>query len=581
MWSDDMIGYPGVKVPASKVVQVGVHLGDFAFFCWSGVEVRGDFRPHFLGVVRGLGAYENGARVQTEVSIDIPLTQRVVIEVDKPANGIFGQELTVVKTALNLGGDGVLSFPTRRGFLTDRFVLMVPEALTGELYDATWEVYAEIDVAPLNGGSALYERGWDRLDKDIDYVREAGAWAPFESPAMTTRALATWQDGGGAETVVAVGERGAILKRYGQAGTSWAQISSGTDRELMAIAVAPSAGGGPTDNAIAVGQGGVAVHWDGLRWRLEGTGTPATIEGVSFGSETVAFAVAGPYVLRWDGAAWSFVHQASGNLHGVVALSEGELYAVGDGGLVLHGEGDVFTERETGAGASLRAIASADDGTLFAVGDGGVALRRDGGAWVAERSGTTHDLLALVARGQSVWAVGSRATILHRTNAGWSDETVGTTRSTLRAVAAAGERVLAMGSHELVLGPLLGVPEDLAPAPGGTLIDRLQWTARPGLDPHFSLIEFGSEVGPCSACGFMFMLPYSEWRSVLHGDLFEARFPDFTGLPNTVALGRGFKGMTLYRVRADESFDFDHTATTGFFGGMWRAWSWRTEAFLR
>lgn len=575
MGSNDMILYPGVRVPPTKVVEVPIHLGDFAVFCWSGVEVRGDFRPSFLGVTRNLGAYADGEIVETEVAIDIPLAQRVVIEVEKPANAVFGQELTVVRTGLNLGGDGILEFPARRGFLSDRFHLNVPTALTGELYDATWELYTEVDVSPLNGGSALYERGLERLDSDIDYVRRDGAWAAFEGPAMTTRALATWQEGGGIETVVAVGEKGTILKRYGQ---TWAYMNGVTDRELMGIAVAPS-GEGVTVNAIAVGQGGVAAHWDGLRWRLEESGTPATIEAVSFGSEEVAFAVAGPYVLRWDGLAWARVHEASRGLHGVVGLSDDEVIAVGDGGLVVHGQGAVFAEHAVGTGV-LRAVARAAAG-IVAVGDGGLAVVRMGDTWRVEETPTDFDLHALWARGDSVWAVGARATILERGgDGGWQEATVGPTRSTLRAVAGTGGEIYAMGSHELVLGPLLGVPEDLVPAPGGVLSDRLSWTARQGLDPHFSMIEFESEIGPCSACGFLFMLPYSEWRTVLHGDLFEARFPDFSGLANTVALGRGFKGMTLYRVRADESFDFDHTATTGFFGGSWRAWAWRSEAFL-
>jgi len=585
MFANDMISYPGIRVPASKVVQVGIHLGDFAVFCWSGVEVRGDFRPKFMGVTRNLGAYADGETVETEVSIDIPLTQRVEIEVEKPANGVFGQELTVVQTALNLGGDGVLAFPTRRGFLSERFVLYVPEALTGELYDATWELFAQVDVAPLNGGSALYDRGLKRLGGDIDYLYEDGAWGPFEAPPMTTRALATWQDGGGVETVVAVGQKGAVLKRFG---TTWAYMNGATDRELMALAVAPSAAGEPTTNAIAVGQGGVAVHWDGLRWQAQATNTPATLEAVAFGSATVAFALAGPHILRWDGATWAFVHEAGANLHGLVALSAEELIAVGDNGTIVHGEGANFSETSSGAGSTLRAIVWSPGGGLFAVGDNGVVLRSaEGTTWSVEASATSYDLNAAWTRGERVWAVGGRGTIVERDAEGvWTDVSVRTMRGTLRAVAGAAgggagrERVYAMGSHELVLGPLLGVPEDLRPTPGAFLSDSLTWTARPGLDPHFSVIESASQIGPCSACGFLFNIPYTEWRSVLRGDLFDARFPNFASLPNTETLGSGSKVVTLYRVRADESFDFDHTATTGFFGGTWRAWSWRTEGFL-
>ncbi len=580
MFSSDMISYPGIRVPASKVVQVGIHLGDFAVFCWSGVEVRGDFRPKFLGVTRNLGAYADGDTVETEVSIDIPLTQRVEIEVEKPANGVFGQELTVVQTALNLGGDGVLAFPTRRGFLSEHFVLYVPETLTGELYDATWEMFAEVDVAPLNGGSALYDRGMKRLGGDIDYLFEAGAWGPFEAPPMTTRALATWQDGGGVETVVAVGANGAILKRFG---STWAYMNGATDRELMALAVAPAADGEPTSNAIAVGQAGVAVHWDGLRWQAQPTNTPATLEAVAFGSDTVAFAIAGPHILRWDGATWTFIHKAAANLHGILALSADEVFAVGESGAIVHGEGADFSETGAGNGGALRAIVRGAAGELFAVGEGGAVLRSATGVeWTAEASDTTYDLNAAWTRGDEVWAVGGRGTIVHRDADGtWSDVSVRTARGTLRGVAGAGERIFAMGSHELVLGPLLGVPEDLSPTPGMLLSNALSWTARPGLDPHFSVIESASQIGPCSACGFLFNIPYTEWRSVLRGDLFEAHFPNFSSLPNTESLGSGSKVVTLYRVRADETFDFDHTATTGFFGGTWRAWSWRTEGFLR
>lgn len=587
MFASDNITYPGVRVPASNVLQLGIHLGDFAFFCWSGYEVRGEFRPSFLGVTRNLGAYEDGESLATEVMIDIPLTQRIVIEVDKPANGVFGEELTEVRTALNLGGDGVLAFPTRRGFLADRYVLYVPEALTGELYDATWELMTEVDVGTLNGGSALYDRGLHRLDRDLDYLYEDGAWQPFESPPMTTNGLATWQDGDGVESVVAVGERGSILKRYG---STWAYMNGATDRELLAIAVAPSAAGAPTDNAIAVGQGGVAVHWDGLRWRLEPTGTPAALEAVAFADARVAFAIAGPHVLRWDGDDWAFVYRASGNLHALVAPSADEVIAVGDSGLVVHGEGATFSESSTGAGAALRALARTTDGELaggwLAVGDGGVVMTADadlGGpsGWTSEASGTDYDLRALSVRGGRVIAAGARGTILERgADGAWLDKSVGTTRGTLRALAPANDTIYAMGSHELVLGPLLGIPEDLVPEPGTFLNDRLSWTARRGLDPHYTVIETGSEIGPCSACGFLFMIPYTEWRAVLHGDLFEARFPDFGGFSNTVSLGHGTKNVTIYRVRADESFDFDHTASSGFYGGTWRAWSWRTEAWV-
>ncbi|MBL8783309.1 MAG: IPT/TIG domain-containing protein [Deltaproteobacteria bacterium] len=579
LFSDDSIAYPGIRVPASNVLRVNVHLGDFAFFCWSGVEVRGNFRPRYLGVARQLGAYVNGETVKAEVHLDIPLSRRLVMEVDRPSFGESSQDTTLVRLALNLGGDGVLEFPPQRGLLRTSFPVMIPAALTGDLYDATWTLYTEVSAASLNGGSALYEPSMPALDSDFDYVSANGVWAPFRSPPITTRGLTRWQEGDGTETVVSVGEGGRILKRYGG---SWAHMGSGTDRELLAIAAAP-APGGKTVNAIALGRGGVALHWDGLRWTPRETGTQATLEAVSFGSETVAYAVAGPNILRWDGTSWVFFQKASANLHAIVGISADEAWAVGEQGLVVHLEGAALSELGSGVGGALNAaVWDAAKGELVAVGSGGVVVRGTlTGGFTVEASGTTNHLNALAWSGGKLTAVGARATIIVRDDAGvWTPQTTGPSRGTLLAVAGTEAESFAMGSHEYVIGPLLGIPERLNPEPGGFLQDRLTWEAKPGLDAHFSVIEFDSQAGPCSACGFLFMIPYTEWRSVLNGDRFEARFPNLQGIAGAVPLASGFRGLTLYRVRSDEGFDFDHTASTGFYGGLWKAWSWRTEAYL-
>jgi hypothetical protein len=162
----------------------------------------------------------------------------------------------------------------------------------------------------------------------------------------------------------------------------------------------------------------------------------------------------------------------------------------------------------------------------------------------------------------------------------WTDDTHGQTKGTLRAIGGADGEVLAMGSHEFVMGPLLGIPENLTPPPG-SLLSRLTWETKTGLDADFTVIEFGAETGPCSACGMLFMLPYIGWRTVLDGDLFAADFPNLRGIANTATESTGFRAMTMYRVRTEDGFDFDHTASTGFFGGLWKAWSWRSEAFIR
>lgn len=571
--------YPGVWVPPSNRVQMNSRLGDFAAYCWDGVEVRGNFRPHAMGITRQLGAYRDGEVVEAEVRIDIPLGREVDIELERPTFGNVRDELATLTIGLNLGGDGFVEFPPQLAFTPRTFTVNVPSVSSAELYDARWELYAEVTVNSINGGSAIYEMGLPRLDHEIDYVRGEDGWAPFVSPLVSTRGLALWRDGDGRETAVAVGEDGRILKRFG---TTWAimptDLGGQLGPELLSVATANAVG--PTTQAIVGGNAGLALHWNGLRWERMETGVSGPLDAIAFADGKVAWAVAGKDILRFDGDAWQVVARAEQRLFAVLPLDGARAIVAGELGTLVEVVDGVLGALDSGTNQTLRALVALD-GTLFAAGDAGVIVSGPlAGPFAPEASGTGYDLKALAVHDGGLWAVGSRATILRKTEAGWSKQSPTASKGTLRAVLPVGDEVLAMGSHEFVLGPMLGIPENLTPPPGSSL-SRLSWQAREGADADFTVIEWGGEVGPCSACGMLFMLPYTAWRSVLDGDLFAADFPNLRGIANTAIESSGVRGVTLYRVKTEDGFDFDHTASSGFYGGLWKAWAWRTEAFLR
>ncbi|PKN56459.1 MAG: hypothetical protein CVU56_15985 [Deltaproteobacteria bacterium HGW-Deltaproteobacteria-14] len=570
MYADDAIAYPGVLVNATtNSVYISTRLGNYAAFCWRGQYVRGEFRPEVMGVTRHLGAFANGDQVVADVAMDIPLKRHVSIAVDAPPMGTPGEATTTVMTYLNLRGDGVLPFPplTDTGGTAPTFEEKLPE-LTGVLHDAAWDFFVQVDVPSLGGYSASEELGIDDIADDLDLALGPDGWELHADVPATTRGIST-RDG----EVLAVGDGGRIAQSFGD--NHWALQASGTDRDLYAVDAFAS------DAAVAVGAGGVATHWDGFLWHVADTGVFATLEAVSMPAADEAWAVGGGKVLRWSGGAWSLMFDADVPLHGVLALASNDVWVVGDGGYVARFNGLGWIPVETGVAATLNAIWGAVGVGPVVAGDGGVVLRFGDGAFTRDEVPTVHDLLALCGEGDGdIYAVGARGAVLHFDGEAWRDESHPDHKATLRAVGGPAEKLRAMGSHELVLGPILGIPDDLDPPDGSFLDKRLRWTVTESIEPHFTLLDFSGAAGPCFACGAYFMLPYSSWRAVLDGDLNEAWFP-INSASSIGGLGFAVESLTIYRVLVDDKFDFDHTSNNGFYNVAWKSWAVRGATYIR
>src|SRR5262245_45701529 len=104
---------------------------------------------------------------------------------------------------------------------------------------------------------------------------------------------------------------------------------------------------------FAVGEKGAILHTTngGLRWRAEATPVDAYLLGV------------------WGSA-------------------KSDVYAVGAGGVILHSDGETWSEQESGSKSWLQGVWGASAGEVYVVGSGGTILRsRDGGRlWTALQS---------------------------------------------------------------------------------------------------------------------------------------------------------------------------------------------------
>ncbi|MEO8698551.1 MAG: hypothetical protein ABI867_00875 [Kofleriaceae bacterium] len=218
---------------------------------------------------------------------------------------------------------------------------------------------------------------------------------------------------------------------------AWSMLSAQPGKAYKAIWAAASG------ELFAAGPAGNLGRFDGLVWDESYVG-PAAYNAVWGASATDVYAVGSNATITHYTGSWSSATGGTG-IHAAVWGAGGDVFVAGAS--IAHGSGAAFTSTSFPVAFNVRALwgSAADD--MFAVGDGGVVIHWDGVAWT-QMQASTSTLFAIAGSGpDEVFAVGDGGTISRYTGAAWAtaNPPSGTTMPLLDVAALGPDEVVAVG----------------------------------------------------------------------------------------------------------------------------------------
>ncbi|MFO0575875.1 MAG: hypothetical protein U1A78_17900 [Polyangia bacterium] len=99
-------------------------------------------------------------------------------------------------------------------------------------------------------------------------------------------------------------------------------------------------------------------------------------------------------------------------LRGVHGTSASDVWAVGDGGTLLHFDGAAWTAVTAGTSNALSRVFALTPSRAYAVGQAGTVLAFDGARWTSVQSGAATFLFGVTSTGGHTFAVGGDGAIL-------------------------------------------------------------------------------------------------------------------------------------------------------------------------
>lgn len=203
--------------------------------------------------------------------------------------------------------------------------------------------------------------------------------------------------------------------------------SKATSNTLTAIWVVDA------DDAWAVGDGGVTLHYDGDQWESVDNPTGADLRDVWASDSNDVWAVGtGGEILHYDGNDWASLDTpADEDLYGLWGSGPDDIWVVGadvvslqETGGIFHYDGQNWTAVDNPADHPLLSVWGSGPDDIWAVeGDGGEeVIHFDGQQWevaAVPEGYDWHDVWGTAA--DDIWMVADSGTIMHYDGASWSE----------------------------------------------------------------------------------------------------------------------------------------------------------------
>lgn len=222
-------------------------------------------------------------------------------------------------------------------------------------------------------------------------------WLLVESNTEATlRAISASSE----EHAVAVGDAGELVEWNGEV---WSRRSPLVASSLLGVHATTD------ERALAVGASGTILRLDDGGWRAEPSGTTADLAGVT-GSWIVG--VRGTVLVRRQDAWHALESGVMNDLHAVSSIGD-DAWAVGDAGLILRLDRERASRVDSGVSVTLRGVSAFAHDNVWAVGDDCTILHWDGRVWSRIETDTRERLHAVAAIDERhAWVVGDRSLIL-------------------------------------------------------------------------------------------------------------------------------------------------------------------------
>jgi hypothetical protein len=229
---------------------------------------------------------------------------------------------------------------------------------------------------------------------------------------------------------------------------AWAQeapLAAGWSRVTRVVGGTPTAAACSHDTAFFRDWSGGVVSFDGTT----GTRLPARTQSAYGRSIAVDAAnhptiAAADGIITFDGSSWIVASAPDRvEVRGLLSLDDAHGYFVTDGAIGAR-DGDHFALYAIGSWRRFEAVAGRSTSDLWAVGQGGTVMHWDGAHWTRERTNSDAWLLGVALGASDVWAWSSDA-IFHRDASGWPTSAVGSPVGTLSAIVPTAHDVFAVG----------------------------------------------------------------------------------------------------------------------------------------